>query len=46
MRVCAIGTGYVGLVAGTCFSDVGSHVICVDKDESKIDALRSGGVPI
>src|SRR3569833_3310570 len=41
-----IGTGYVGLVSGACFSDFGHDVICVDKDESKIDALRRGIMPI
>lgn len=46
MRMCVVGTGYVGLVAGTCFSDVGNHVICVDKDASKIGALLDGQVPI
>ena len=46
MRVSVIGTGYVGLVAGTCFSDVGNHVICVDNVRSKIDALHEGRIPI
>lgn len=46
MRVCMVGAGYVGLVSGVCFADFGHDVICVDKDESKIDLLRSGGVPI
>ncbi|MCG8442644.1 MAG: UDP-glucose/GDP-mannose dehydrogenase family protein [Caulobacterales bacterium] len=46
MRVAMIGTGYVGLVSGACFADFGHHVTCVDKDASKIDVLRSGGVPI
>jgi UDPglucose 6-dehydrogenase len=41
-----IGTGYVGLVSGACFSEFGHHVVCVDKDMSKIDALRSGRIPI
>ncbi len=41
-----IGTGYVGLVSGVCFSDLGNEVICVDKDENKIDALKNGVVPI
>ncbi|MCG8403901.1 MAG: UDP-glucose/GDP-mannose dehydrogenase family protein [Phycisphaerales bacterium] len=46
MKLSVVGTGYVGLVAGTCFSDGGNHVICVDRDERKIDALKSGRVPI
>ena len=37
MKLCMIGTGYVGLVSGVCFSDLGNNVICVDKDKSKID---------
>jgi UDPglucose 6-dehydrogenase len=46
MRIAIIGTGYVGLVSGACFSDFGHDVICVDKDESKIDALDRGVMPI
>ena len=46
MRVAMIGTGYVGLVSGVCFADFGHVVTCVDKDESKIATLKSGGVPI
>ena len=41
-----IGTGYVGLVSGTCFADLGNHVICVDKDLKKINCLKNGIVPI
>ena len=46
MKIAMIGTGYVGLVSGICFSDFGHDVVCVDKDTSKIDALRCGEVPI
>ncbi|MEL7029836.1 MAG: UDP-glucose/GDP-mannose dehydrogenase family protein, partial [Pseudomonadota bacterium] len=46
MRVAMIGTGYVGLVSGACFSDFGYHVTCVDKDASKIDKLERGEIPI
>jgi len=46
MRVAMIGTGYVGLVSGTCFSDFGHHVTCVDKDEAKIERLNRGEIPI
>jgi UDPglucose 6-dehydrogenase len=46
MRIAMIGTGYVGLVSGTCFADFGHHVICVDKDQAKIDALLEGKMPI
>ena len=46
MRVAMIGTGYVGLVSGVCFSDFGHDVVCVDKIESKVEKLRNGEVPI
>jgi UDPglucose 6-dehydrogenase len=46
MRIAMIGTGYVGLVSGACFSDFGHNVICVDKDARKIDALEEGRMPI
>jgi UDPglucose 6-dehydrogenase len=46
MRVAMIGTGYVGLVSGTCFADFGHIVTCIDKDASKIDALNKGEIPI
>jgi UDPglucose 6-dehydrogenase len=46
MRIAMIGTGYVGLVSGACFSDFGHHVTCVDKDVGKIEALRNGTMPI
>jgi UDPglucose 6-dehydrogenase len=46
MRICVIGTGYVGLVTGTCLADFGLEVTCVDKDGEKIEALNSGRMPI
>jgi UDPglucose 6-dehydrogenase len=46
MRITMIGSGYVGLVSGACFSDFGHDVICVDKDEKKIAALEAGRMPI
>jgi UDPglucose 6-dehydrogenase len=46
MRIAIIGTGYVGLVSGACFSDFGHDVVCVDKDASKIEALKHGTMPI
>ena len=46
MKLCMIGTGYVGLVSGVCFSDLGNDVICVDKDINKIDNLKNGIIPI
>jgi len=46
MRITMIGTGYVGLVSGVCFSDFGHDVICVDRDPRKIDMLKDGQVPI
>ncbi len=46
MRIAMIGTGYVGLVSGACFSDFGHDVICVDRDAGKIDRLKKGEVPI
>ena len=46
MKLCMIGTGYVGLVSGVCFSDLGNDVICVDKDKDKIDLLQKGKIPI
>ena len=46
MNISIVGTGYVGLVVGTCLSDFGMNVICVDNDQSKIDMLNKGEVPI
>ena len=46
MKLTLIGTGYVGLVTGTCFAEVGHQVLCVDNDAAKVKLLRSGGIPI
>ncbi|MCA8980167.1 MAG: UDP-glucose/GDP-mannose dehydrogenase family protein [Planctomycetes bacterium] len=46
MRIAVVGTGYVGLVAGTCFAESGNNVVCIDVDQEKIDKLRDGIVPI
>jgi len=46
MKLCMIGTGYVGLVSGVCFSDLGNNVICVDKDKNKVNDLKKGLIPI
>lgn len=46
MRLCVIGSGYVGLVSGTCFADVGNNVCCVDKNPTKVEMLRKGQMPI
>ena len=46
MKLCMIGTGYVGLVSGVCFSDLGNEVICVDNNQIKINSLRQGKIPI
>jgi len=46
MKICIIGSGYVGLVSGTCFSELGNTVTCVDTDKSKIDNLNNGIIPI
>jgi UDPglucose 6-dehydrogenase len=46
MRIVMVGTGYVGLVTGACFSEFGVDVVCVDKDEGKIARLKAGGIPI
>ena len=46
MKLTIIGTGYVGLVTGTCFAEVGHQVICVDNDAQKVEILRAGRMPI
>ena len=46
MKLCMIGTGYVGLVSGVCFADLGNDVVCVDKDVNKINLLKKGKIPI
>ena len=46
MKISIIGTGYVGLVTGTCFAEVGHSVVCVDCDAKKIETLQAGGIPI
>lgn len=46
MNICVVGTGYVGLVTGTCLAEIGHRVVCLDNDEEKIRVLHSGGMPI
>ncbi len=46
MKIAMVGTGYVGLVTGTCFAESGNEVICIDKDEKKVATLEAGGLPI
>ena len=46
MDLCIIGSGYVGLVSGACFAEVGHNVVCVDNDQRKVDALQAGKIPI
>ncbi len=46
MNIAVVGTGYVGLVTGTCFAEMGNHVICVDIDQAKVEKMRSGVIPI
>ncbi|HEV8417622.1 MAG TPA: 2-dehydropantoate 2-reductase N-terminal domain-containing protein, partial [Candidatus Udaeobacter sp.] len=46
MDISIIGSGYVGLVTGACFADVGHHVICVDNDSGKVKQLKAGEIPI
>ncbi|MFP5503761.1 MAG: 2-dehydropantoate 2-reductase N-terminal domain-containing protein, partial [Candidatus Sericytochromatia bacterium] len=46
MKVCVVGTGYVGLVTGACLSELGNDVVCVDNNEPKVTGLRQGIIPI
>lgn len=46
MKIAVVGTGYVGLVTGTCFAETGNHVSCIDIDEKKVQAMKDGSVPI
>src|ERR1044071_5106302 len=46
MKLTLIGTGYVGLVTGACFAEVGHQVVCVDNDPAKVKLLQEGGIPI
>ena len=46
MKIAVVGTGYVGLVTGTCFAETGNHVTCVDINEDKINRMKAGEVPI
>ena len=46
MDLCIIGSGYVGLVSGACFAEIGHHVVCVDNDQRKVDKLQRGEIPI
>ena len=46
MKVSVVGTGYVGLVTGTCLAETGNHVICVDIDAKKVEKMKNGQVPI
>ena len=46
MKIAVVGTGYVGLVTGTCFAETGNHVTCVDIDEKKVEKLRNKQITI
>jgi len=46
MKIAVVGTGYVGLVTGTCFAETGNEVICVDIDANKVEKMKNGEVPI
>ena len=46
MEVVMVGTGYVGLVSGSCFAEFGANVVCIDSDSAKIEQLKEGKIPI
>ncbi|HBP44463.1 MAG TPA: UDP-glucose 6-dehydrogenase, partial [Flavobacteriales bacterium] len=46
MKIAVVGTGYVGLVSGTCLADTGNQVVCVDIDERKVQSMKAGNIPI
>ena len=46
MKITIVGTGYVGLVSGTCFAETGNNVICVDNNEDKVNKMKKGHIPI
>lgn len=46
MNIAVVGTGYVGLVTGTCFAETGNDVVCVDIDASKVEMMKNGAIPI
>jgi UDPglucose 6-dehydrogenase len=46
MNIAVVGTGYVGLVTGTCLAETGNHVVCVDIDEEKVHKMKNGVIPI
>ncbi|HEX8377080.1 MAG TPA: 2-dehydropantoate 2-reductase N-terminal domain-containing protein, partial [Pedobacter sp.] len=46
MKIAVVGTGYVGLVTGTCLAETGNNVTCVDIDQAKVDRMKQGQIPI
>ena len=46
IKIAVVGTGYVGLVTGTCFAETGNHVVCVDNNINKVASLKAGQIPI